>query len=118
MRFVEVIVVYIILCFLEIVFCTGILSYRKIVNECEAKKMEYSSTKFISESFKNTCVGKGFKNLEEWQKTCRALWKLDYIGWASANEFMDESFENCDELFYGKWIGGCSEGEVFCRLKK
>ena len=65
MRFVEVIVVYIILCFLEIVFCTGILSYRKI-----------------------------------------------------ANEFMDESFENCDELFYGKWIGSCSEGEVFCRLKK
>ena len=82
MRFVEVIVVYIILCFLEIVFCTGILSYRKIANECEAKKMEYSSTKFISESFKNTCAGKGFKNLEEWQKTCRALWKLDYIGWA------------------------------------
>lgn len=118
MRFIEVIVIYILLSFLEIFFCTGIVSYKKIENYCEIEKQKYSSTKFISESFKKTCSGKGFKNLEEWQKTCRALWKLEYIGWASATEFMDNSFENCDELIYGKWIGVYSEGEVFCRLEK
>ncbi len=74
--------------------------------------------KFIEESFKNTCHGKGFSDLNEWQKTCRALFSLDYIAWSDAAEFMDV----CDEdtkgkLFYGKWSATYFEGEVYCRRK-
>ena len=74
--------------------------------------------KFIEESFKNTCCGKGFSDLNEWQKTCRSLFSLDYIAWSDATEFMDVNDENSEgKLFYGKWTSSSFEGEVYCRRK-
>ena len=61
MRFVEVIVVYIILCFLEIVFCTGILSYRKIANACESKKMNIQVQNLFLKVLKILALGKVLK---------------------------------------------------------
>lgn len=82
------------------------------------EKKNELNRKFIEQSFKNTCYGNGFSDLNEWQKTCRALFNLDYIAWSDASEFMavvDEDSEG--KLLYGKWIGASFDGEVYCRRK-
>lgn len=79
-------------------------------------RREVNCMNFVAESFRNTCRGKGFASLNEWQKACRAMWQLDYIGWANACDFMivpDD--KNQEPLFYGKWILKNSEYEVYCR---
>ncbi len=67
---------------------------------------------FISNSFINTCRGKGFDSFEEWQKTCKALWPLDYIAWGDAASFLPVENNLC---YYAKWTGLELNGEVFCR---
>lgn len=75
-------------------------------------RIRSESTEFIYESFRNTCMGKGFNSLNEWQKNCRAMWSLDYIAWADASDFMDVEKEI---LYYGTWSGKYGKGEVYCR---
>lgn len=58
--------------------------------------------RFISRSFSNTCEGKGFKNLEEWEKVCKAMWKLDSI-----NFYMEEKGT------YGRWVKESEKYEVY-----
>ena len=79
----------------------------------------FTAKKFIAESFRNTCEGKGFENLEQWQVCCRAIFKLEYIGWCQAQDFMIDDFAGGGELMYGKWVASgdikeCSD-EVYCR---
>lgn len=77
------------------------------------------STKFIFESFKATCEGKCFSSLNEWQQKCKSLWNLEYIAWSNAEDFLDVSYENCDDsLFYGVWISKYGKYEVYCRKKR
>lgn len=77
---------------------------------------EVNCEKFIAESFRNTCKGKGFKSLNEWQVTCREMFDLDYIGWSNASDFMEVNYETCSKnLYYGKWIFSGVDGEVYCR---
>ena len=69
---------------------------------------EYYAKVFISQSFKNTCEGKGFENFEEWQKACYALYKIDSMEWSESDDFV-----------YGRWTGSaeierCS-GEVYVK---
>jgi len=72
---------------------------------------------FISESFRRTCDGKGFSSLTEWQTACKELWNLQYIGWSSADSFMEVEQENKGLLYYGTWTGSCGTGEVYWRIK-
>lgn len=71
---------------------------------------------FISKSFRNTCEGHGFSSLNQWQKSCRALWNLTYIAWADAEEFMIVRNSDEHKLYYGKWERDGEGGEVFCRM--
>lgn len=68
-----------------------------------------TAKKFIAQSFKNTCTGKGFKNLDQWQLVCNELFMLDSITYVVSPE--------PEKLFYAKWNGSgifarCS-GEVY-----
>ncbi len=81
------------------------------------KKMLFDSSRFISESFRETCNGKGFKSFVDWQKTCKAMWKLDYISWTRADSFMLVENPDKGDLFYGKWIGPYGDGQVYGRVK-
>lgn len=72
--------------------------------------------KFVSKSFVNTCQGKGFKDLNQWQKTCRALWDIQYIGWSSADDFLEVPENKKNNLFYGTWKSDISNGEVYSLL--
>ena len=85
-------------------------------------RQAFTAKRFIAESFRKTCEGKGFANLEEWQLCCRAMFGLEYIGWCQAQEFMIDDFEGRGLLMYGKWLASenmkdCSD-EVFCRKQR
>ncbi|MCR4899543.1 MAG: hypothetical protein K5907_01875 [Treponema sp.] len=101
------------------------LSYysRTIGEKEECLRNSYNAKKFIAESFKQTCDGSGFRDFEEWQLTCKSLFKLEYIAWCEAEDFMiDENYDGNNNLMYGTWIGqgltkDCS-GEVFYRKNR
>ena len=97
-------------------------SVQKLESKAIDSRQVFVAKRFIAESFRNTCNGKGFKDLEEWQLSCRALFKLEYIGWCQAQDFMIDEIPGKGELMYGKWIGSenlkeCSD-EVYCRKKQ
>lgn len=78
-----------------------------------------SESKFIAESFNKTCEGKGYKDLNEWQKCCREMFDLDYIAWCNAEDFMEVSYENSpNALFYGMWKKSGVTREVYSRWKR
>lgn len=117
MKFSDVIVS---LVFLSMFFCEfnyGYVSYKKLLEKKESIQSEVESCKFISESFRKTCEGNGFESLKEWQKVCKSLWKLDYIGFADADSFMIVENNSQKKLIYGRWIGPFGHGEVYCRVK-
>jgi len=94
---------------------------QKLGQRAGSLQQAYQEKNFIAESFKNTCQGKGFKNLDEWQITCRQLFKLDYIAWTFAEDFMIDEAKNCGEpLVYGSWISQSEKnglsGEVYSRM--
>ena len=60
----------------------------------------FTAKRFIAESFKKTCNGDGFSNLEEWQGSCKVLFKLENINW----NFV-ESSDKSIKLFYASWTG-------------
>lgn len=85
------------------------------VSKYEQKSKEYflsyAAKRFIAGSFKETCEGKGFKDLEDWKLKCKALYKLETITYEKACD------DNC--LNHAKWTGkealsNCS-GEVYFR---
>jgi len=72
--------------------------------------------RFVAESFRNTCKERGFSTLNEWQKSCRELWKLEYISWCKADSFMKvNNSESKEPLFYGRWIYKGKVYEVYSR---
>jgi len=100
------------------VLFNGISSCRKLDEKFKVSIAHQSSEEFIAESFRNTCVGEGFEDLNQWQIKCRDMFGLDYIAWSNANEFMDVSMKNtCTELFYGVWIKNGQQKEVYCRKR-
>ena len=94
----------------------------KLFGETEKRKLQtqrrYESLSFISESFKNSVRGQGFTSLVQWQKTCKAMFCLDYIAWTEAENFMVVENGKSGKLLYGKWIGPYGEGNVYCRVKE
>ena len=83
------------------------LSLWRLEQKTRNLRSVFTSKRFIAESFKNTCGGKGFENLEQWQNCCKSMFKLESI-----------SYEQTDgNVFHAKWDGTdvlseCS-GEVF-----
>ena len=108
--------------FLCIIFCSikdAVFFETRFERRVSEEYQSYSAKKFIAQSFKNACKQKGFENLEQWQLCCRAIFKLEYIGWCQAQDFMIDDFAGGGELMYGKWVASgdikeCSD-EVYCR---
>lgn len=87
-------------------------------NKILETKKQTECTRFIYQSFCNTCNGTGFESLEKWQITCRALWKPSYIGWSPASDFMLDPLEGKNgRLYYGTWKTDYGGGEVYSRIK-
>lgn len=81
----------------------------------------YTQKRFMAESFRNTCRGKGFSSLEEWQNCCSSMFHLEYISWCDSKEFLEQPDTETSVLMYGKWI--CQDldkgsGEVFCNMEE
>lgn len=99
-----------------------VFSLKSLDAKVKYYQKDFAAKKFIAESFRNACNKKGFKDLEEWQLTCRDIYDLDYIGWCEAREFMIDEACETGVLMYGKWEGkkGMEDcgGEVYCRIKK
>lgn len=92
--------------------------YRNVIGrdkQIREKRNQVETLKFINRSFEKTCEGNGFIDLFEWQKVCRACFELDYIGWSSSEEFMIDNSPEKGTLWYGKWIGQGTEGEIYFR---
>lgn len=68
------------------------------------------SVRFISASFRNVCVGKGFSDFDKWAEVCGEMWELDSIKWKKTEE-------EGSVLYHGRWSGSCGSGEVYCRKK-
>ena len=100
--------------------CVLVNDYLFSVRQLEQKSLiackAFTAKKFIAESFRNTCKGKGFDSLEEWKLCCNALFDLEYINWEQVNNEPQNL-----KLLYAEWKGKdlfveCS-GEVFCRYE-
>ena len=104
MRFLDVILICVILALSSSVFSKQIFSLKKL-NDAESQLRACETClKFVSRSFCNSCKGKGFASLEEWQKVCAAMWKLENINWDVQK----------DNLLHGCWSGPYGSGEVYC----
>lgn len=91
-------------------------SCRKIYEKKEFLKKSIQTEVFLRESFKNSLDGYGFSDLNCWQKSCRAMFNLDYIAWCNAEDFMTVNYEkSAEELFYGKWSKSNFDGEIYYR---
>lgn len=99
------------------IFSWSVSSFINIYSDLKSKNNDYiertNANDFISRSFKKTCEGTGFQSLNEWQKNCKALWNLKYIGWSDATSVMLISDKFKNHAFYGVWIGENYKGEVY-----
>ena len=101
--------------FLCIIFCTfrnAVFVSQQLEQRVQNEFLSYSAKRFIAQSFKNTCSGKGFKSFEQWQLTCNALFKLDSIAFEKSTN---------GSIVYASWNGTgnfskCS-GEVYCKIQ-
>ena len=95
-------------------FCPLYSNQIRVISQLDAKihrcVERRDSARFIPESFRNVCAGKGFSDLDEWKENCRAMWKLDFIEWECKKEAGIV-------LYHGRWSGACGKGEVYCRKK-
>lgn len=115
MKLIDVLIFLTLLVLMDICLLSGVKSYCQLNEKQNESRNRVDSAKFISESFRNCCRGEGFCDLIQWQKTCKAMWNLDYIGWTEAENFMEVSEEDSGTLLYGTWRGSVGEGEVYCR---
>ena len=93
----------------------SIFQFRKMDCQLEQARDKALSTRFISESFCNTCRGRGFSSMEDWALCCQALWQLDQIKWG---ECETENLRSGERLMRGEWSGACGSGEVYCRMRR
>ena len=111
MRFVDVICLSVILALFSASF-TGIFSQIiRLQNDVDNARKKSDSLIFISESFCNSCSGKGFSSLDEWKRVCACVWQLDFIEWECVGG--EDS-----GLYCGKWKGPYGSGEVYGAKQK
>ena len=122
MRFSTLIVVLVFLGIIGISVHQAVWHSNELGTRAENLRQCYWIKKFITQSFKDSCDGKGFASQEEWQVTCRSMFDLEYIAWCPAEEFMIvQNDEYRNRLMYATWKGNkdleaCS-GEVYYRSK-
>ena len=110
MRFVEVICFSVILVLFSSAF-TGVYSQLlKMDSRLEQIQKKTESLIFISESFCNTCRGKGFSSFDEWETGCASLWKLESIEWECIE---GKSVGQNVVLYCGRWSGPYGNGVVY-----
>lgn len=107
MKFTNVIISFLFYAFFSIESVQALKGLSRMEQKRDFFKNEALCTRFLSQSFKNTCMNCGFKNLSEWKKCCRVLWKLDYIDFREGEEFL------C-----GVWTYDCRRYEVYFRKNK
>ena len=108
MKFSEVICLSVILTILSSMFAGYVYQLIEKDRKLLRHKKETTSQNFISQSFCNSCSGKGFSSLDEWKSVCGTLWQLENIEWSCRQE-------GNREVFYGKWIGPYGSGEVYAK---
>lgn len=105
MKYIDLLVIVFFLC----IFYSGFSEWLKIFNRLDTENKYYMELKesnyFIFESFKNTCEGRGFESLYQWQKACKAMWNLRYIGWSNGREVLLVNETVKGDIFYGAWKG-------------
>ncbi|MCR4736187.1 MAG: hypothetical protein K5829_14415 [Treponema sp.] len=86
-------------------------------SEKDWKSILKEENAYIHDSFVETCNGRGFASLDEWQSVCREKFDLDYIAWCPAADFivLDTSVQK-GPLYYGKWHGKNGYGEVYATM--
>lgn len=111
MRYIELLIMLTVIS----VFSIGFQKFLKIDSNLNERNKEINkktnACRFISESFKNTCEKKGFKDLYQWQKVCKEMWNLEYIGWSNSDK--ENSFISNKKIMYGNWVGNDFTGEVY-----
>ena len=88
MRFVELLAFICVQTFLACVLSSSLGLCGDLYQKRMEKKLAFESSRFISESFRETSCGRSFDSFVEWQKTCKALWKLNCISCSRADSFM------------------------------
>ncbi len=117
MRLLELVVFIYLQSFLIFSFSGGLKSCSLLYSKKMEVKNAFDSERFISESFRNACEGRGFASFVEWQKVCKDMWELDYIAWTEADTFMEIEKPEKGKLMYGRWTGPYGAGEVYCRVR-
>lgn len=117
MKYIDLILMFFLISTFFIFISSSGKIYEKLFDKNFSIENETCACRFISESFKNTCDGNGFENLNQWQKTCREMWNLKYIAWCDARDFLPIPNEYDKKVLYGKWIGNNWEGEIYWELK-
>ena len=105
MRFSSVIVSFIFYVFLSCAAEKGLYGLSLLAKQRDRFRREALCTRFVSESFRKTCQGKGFESLSEWKKSCRAMWQLDFIDYEQMGE----------KVCRGVWISASVRYEVYFR---
>ena len=106
MRLIEVLCFSIVLAIFSSIDKSLYFQLVKLEKQTEEIEKKTEALKFISESFYNTCCGKGFMTFDEWEQTCEALWSLESIQWKIC--ITEEG-----QLYCGEWKGPYGEGTVF-----
>ena len=107
MRLIEVFSVAVILVLFSSVLSGFMCEFLKIDKKADELRKKTDSLIFVSESFYNTCHGKGYASLEEWKESCRELWELEDIEWEVV-----ENNKTC--VYCGKWKISNETVEVYC----
>ena len=106
MKYTQLICFSILLALFSSVFSSSYSQLFKMEKKLDETRRKCDSLIFISESFSATCKGKGFSSLNEWEKVCRSLWKLESIDWKFCNG-PDSG------LCFGRWSGPYGSGQVY-----
>lgn len=113
MKLLDVVVFSVILCLFSSICCDFLSTVKRMDDRIEELHRQNACLTFVSESFYLTCEGdgtRGFSSLEEWKRSCGALWHLQSIEWKL--DVQDS------HLICGLWTGPDGEGKVYYRWKK
>ncbi len=102
------------LCLISATLTNALFYTRTAEARLEQIFLSYSAKRFIAQSFKNACRGKGFKSLDQWQLVCKSLFPLEQITYEKAGSY--------NNLIYARWKGSekiekCS-GEVYLIIEE
>lgn len=105
------------------VFCLSIfassaflplVNISKISQKTNSTLRETSRDLFIEKSFRNTCHGKGFSDLREWQKVCSALFGVNELAYGTYKSSSGSSSNNKNDSNSGDARKKTSRDLLYC----